>query len=167
MGGPAEARHRGISLSSPGKEVAVTRPQEIMRGWQEAFNAHDEGAMRSLLADDVHFEVPGDVRLEGADATVEYAMSWLRAFPDAQMTVETEVAERDWVVRRFVFEGKHEGTLTTPTGEIPATGERLVGRGVEVTRISGDEITEDYLYFDQMQVLTQLGLAPELAMRAT
>jgi steroid delta-isomerase-like uncharacterized protein len=145
----------------------VTRPQEIMQRWQEAFNAHDEGALRSFLAADVLFEAPGDIRLEGAEATLEYAMSWLRAFPDSQMTVQTEVADGDWVVQRFVFEGTHEGTLVTPIGEIPATGRRLVGRGVEVTRISGDEITEDYLYFDQMQVLTQLGLVPELAMRTT
>jgi steroid delta-isomerase-like uncharacterized protein len=143
----------------------VTGPQQIMGRWLEAFNAHDEEGIRSTYAEDVLFEAPGDVRLEGADAIVEYAMTWLRAFPDARMRIETEVADGEWVVQRFLFEGTHEDVLAAPTGQIPATGRRLAGRGVEVARVQGGEITEDYLYFDQVQVLTQLGLMPELATR--
>jgi steroid delta-isomerase-like uncharacterized protein len=143
----------------------VTGPQQIMGRWLAAFNAHDEEGIRSTYAEDALFEAPGDVRLEGADAIVEYAMTWLRAFPDARMRIETEVADGEWVVQRFLFEGTHEDVLAAPTGRIPATGRHLVGRGVEVTRVQGGEITEDYLYFDQVQVLTQLGLMPELAAR--
>jgi steroid delta-isomerase-like uncharacterized protein len=143
----------------------VTAPQEIVGRWREAFNAHDEAGIRSAYADDVIFEAPGDIRMVGAGPTVEYAMNWLRAFPDATMQVETEVVDREWVVQRFLFEGTHENALEGPTGDIPATGRRLVGRGVQVTRVEDGQIAEDYLYFDQVQVLMQLGLMPELAAR--
>jgi steroid delta-isomerase-like uncharacterized protein len=140
----------------------VTRPQQIAERWLEAFNAHDEEALRAPYADDAILEAPGDVRLEGADATVEYAMTWLRAFPDARIKIETGIAQGEWVVQRFLFEGTHEGVLPGPMGDIGPTGRQLVGRGVQVIRIQGGEITENYLYFDQVQVLTQLGSMPEL-----
>jgi steroid delta-isomerase-like uncharacterized protein len=141
----------------------VTKEQEVARRWNEAFNAHDEDGIRALYHDRAIFEAPGDVRLEGADAIVEYAMSWLRAFPDAKMRIETEIAKDQWVVQRFEFKGTHGDTLVGPTGEIAATNRRITGRGVEIIRVEGGKITEDYLYFDQVDVLTQLGLMGELA----
>jgi steroid delta-isomerase-like uncharacterized protein len=143
----------------------VARPQQIVERWLEAFNAHDEEGIREAYAEDVIFEAPGEVRREGVDATVEFALSWLEAFPDAEMQVETEVADGEWVVQRFVFEGTHEGILVGTTGDIPATGRQLSGRGVQVVRVEDGAITEDYLYFDQVQVLTQLGLVSEPATR--
>jgi steroid delta-isomerase-like uncharacterized protein len=140
----------------------LTRPQEIMRRAREAFNAHDEERLRSFCSEDVVFEAPGDIHLEGAEATIDYAMNWLRAFPDARMQAETEVVQGEWAVQRFVFEGSHRASLEGPGGKIPATGKKLIGRGVQVSRISDDAITEEYLYFDQMQVLSQLGLVSEL-----
>lgn len=47
-----------------------------------AFNAHDMERLRSLYARDVVREGPGDVRLEGADAALQYTERWQRAFPE-------------------------------------------------------------------------------------
>jgi predicted ester cyclase len=132
----------------------------------DAFNAHDEEWIRSLYADNVIVSAPGDVRLEGADAAVEYMMGWLRAFPDAQLRVETEVVDGDWVAHMVVFEGTHLETLAGPTGEIPATNRGVKGNGTEFLRVQGGKIVEDHLRFDQVQILTQLGVMPNLAARA-
>src|SRR6266446_1954380 len=87
----------------------------------DAFNAHDEARMRELTAENAVIEAPGDVRLEGRDPTTEYALAWLRAFPDARLSVHNELADGNWVVQEFTFEGTHEDTLFSPGGEIPAT----------------------------------------------
>ena len=42
--------------------------KEVGAKWVDAFNAHDEAAIREQNADDVVFEAPGEVRLEGNDA---------------------------------------------------------------------------------------------------
>jgi steroid delta-isomerase-like uncharacterized protein len=144
----------------------MTKARQVAAASVEAFNAHDEDRIRSLYARNVVLEAPGDVRLEGADAAVEYVMGWLHAFPDARIAVKTEVATGDWVAHRFLAEGTHEDTLVGPAGEIPATGRRIRIPGVELVRVEGGKVAEDYLYFDQAQVLTQLGLLPELAGRA-
>ena len=127
------------------------------------FNAHDEAAIRALYAGDAVFEAPGDTRVEGADACTEYVMVWQRAFPDAKLTVHSETIAGDTAVHEFTFEGTHTDTLVGPAGDIPATDRSLVGRGVEVIRVADGKIASFHLYYDQVQVLTQLGLMPEPA----
>jgi predicted ester cyclase len=107
------------------------------------------------------FEAPGDVKIEGREAATEYAMSWLRAFPDARLTVHNEIAAGDWVVLECMFEGTQEDTLPSPNGDIPATHKRVNGRCVQVFKVEGDVITDTRVYFDQVQIMTQRGLMPE------
>ena len=137
--------------------------QEVGAQWLEAFNAHDEGRMRELTAEDTVIEAPGDVRIEGRDATVGYAMTWINAFSDARIDVHDELAAGDWVVQEFVFSGTHTAPLQSPMGEIPATNRTLRGRGVQIFRVQDGTVSDTRLYFDQVEVMTQLGLMPEAA----
>ncbi|HZT15622.1 MAG TPA: ester cyclase [Gaiellaceae bacterium] len=133
----------------------------------DAFNAHDEERIRALNAENGVLEAPGDVHVEGRDAATAYGMAWLNAFSDARIVVHTELVDGDWVAQRFTFEGTHDGVLPSPVGEIPPTQRRLTGRGVQLLRVDGDEIVETQLYFDQVQLMTQLGLMPEPAQAVT
>jgi steroid delta-isomerase-like uncharacterized protein len=129
----------------------------------QTFNDHDEDAIRALYADDAVLEAPGNVHVEGADACTEYVMVWQRAFPDATLTVHNEVVAGDTAVHEFTFDGTQTETLASPGGEIPATNRRVTGRGTEVIRVVDGKIASFHLYFDQVDVLTQLGLMPEPA----
>jgi predicted ester cyclase len=137
--------------------------REVGAKFVEAFNAHDEKRIRQLNAENAIIEAPGDMRAEGREATTQYAMAWLRAFPDARLTVHNELVDGDWVVQQFTFEGTHEDTLSSPNGDIPATHNRLKGRAIQMFKVEGDSVTETHLYFDQVQIMTQLGLMPEPA----
>ncbi len=95
--------------------------REVGAKFVEAFNAHDEERIRQLNAENATIEAPGDMRVEGREPTTQYAMAWLRAFPDARLTVHNELVDGDWVVQQFTFEGTHEDTLSSPNGDIPAT----------------------------------------------
>jgi predicted ester cyclase len=137
--------------------------REVGAKFIEAFNSHDEDAIRTLNAENIVLEAPGDVRIEGREAATEYAMAWLRAFSDARLTVKHELVDGDWVVQECAFTGTHDGVLASPAGEIPATNKKLDGRSVQIVKVEGDVVTDTRLYFDQVQVLTQLGLMPEPA----
>ena len=129
--------------------------------WLEAFNNHDEAAVRELTADDCTFEGPGGVRLEGGDAVAGYAMSWVSAFSDARLETDTVAVDGDWVAMTGTFKGTHDGTLSSPDGDVPATGRRLEGRCAQLVRFEDGKSVEEHLYYDQMDVITQLGLMPE------
>jgi len=127
------------------------------------FNDHDETGIRALYAENAVFEAPGDVRVQGADACAEYVLVWQRAFPDAKLVLQRETIAGDTAVHEFTFEGTHTDTLASPVGDIPATNRSLVGRGCEVIEVADGKIRSFRLYFDQVQIMTQLGLMPEPA----
>jgi steroid delta-isomerase-like uncharacterized protein len=132
--------------------------RSAFEAWLEAFNAHDESAIRALTADDCVFEGPGGVRLEGGEAVTGYAMVWLNAFSDAKLTAHDVVMAGDWVAHTGTFKGTHDGTLSGPDGDVPATGRTLEGRCSQFVRFVDGKAVEEHLYYDQMDVVTQLGL---------
>ena len=85
------------------------------------------------------------------------------AFPDARIDVRNTIVGDGWAVQEFTFEGTHEDTLVGPGGEIPATHRHLSGRGVQIMKVDSGKIADVRLYFDQVDVLTQLGVMPAAA----
>jgi predicted ester cyclase len=129
----------------------------------DAFNSHDEARIREGYAEDVRMLAPG-AELEGVDAAVEYSMGYVRAFPDVRLETTNIVEGGDWIVAEFKYAGTNTGPLATPDGgEIPATGRKAVGTGVDIVRIVDGKVAEEHLYFDQLEFLTQLGIIPEQA----
>src|SRR5205814_5265260 len=129
---------------------SMSDAREIGARFIDAFNAHDEVRIRELNGENGVFEAPGEVKLEGREAKTGYAMGWLRAFPDARLTVHNEIANGNWIVQECTFEGTHEDTLSSPNGDIPATHKPVNGRCVQLLKIEGDVITDTRLYFDQV-----------------
>ena len=132
----------------------------------EAFNSHDEGRIRESYAENVVYDAPGGVRLQGREAATEYSMSFVRAFPDVRITVTNQVETGEWVAIEVDFEGTHQGTLEGPGGSIPATNRHLTGKGAEFIRIVDGKVTEERLYFDQLEFLTELGVMEQAAATA-
>jgi steroid delta-isomerase-like uncharacterized protein len=145
----------------------MTDAKDTATKFVEAFNAHDEAAIRALHAENIKFEAPGAAGIEGREAVTGYAMTWLKGFPDAKITVRNEVVNGPWVVQEFTLEGTHTAPLDGPAGMIPPTGKKVSSRAVSVGRYENGQIVEARLYFDQTEVMTQLGLMPELAATAS
>lgn len=140
----------------------MTDTKDIAAKFVEAFNNHDENALHAIHAAGIKFEAPGGIRLEGSDAVTGYAMTWLKGFPDAKITVRSEVVNGPWLVQEFTLQGTHTAPLKSPAGMIPPTGKRIDSRAVSVGRYENGQIVEARLYFDQSEVMTQLGLMPQL-----
>ena len=84
--------------------------REIGARFIDAFNAHDEARIRELNGENGVFEAPGDVKLEGREATTGYAMGWLHAFPDARLTVHNEIASGNWLVQECTADYGRKGS---------------------------------------------------------
>jgi predicted ester cyclase len=138
----------------------VTDPKVLAAKYNHAFNSHDEAALRSLIAPNARFSAPGDVRLEGRDAVIGYTNGWMKALPDAKINVTHEIVSGPWVVQEFTFTGTHTGPLTGPMGTIQATNRKISGQCVSITRYENDLGVESRLYFDVVQLLSQLGVMP-------
>jgi predicted ester cyclase len=126
----------------------------------KAINAHDlEAAARETTSDTV-LTAPGDMTVKGTQAAKEYNKNWITAFPDAKIEVQKIFAQGNDVAIKAQFVGTHNGTLKTPMGDVPATGRKLRGDFQEVFEVDRGLIKNAHLLFDQVQLMTQLGMAP-------
>ena len=137
--------------------------KEIAQQNINAFNAHDANAVAELDHPDVVSTVPGPTgrtELRGREAAKGYNQSWFNAFPDARVRSTNDVISGDYIVQEGTFEGTNTGPWRSEAGDMPATGRSLKGQFCQVIRTKDGKIVESNLYFDQVQVLTQLGLMP-------
>lgn len=135
--------------------------RELMERSVERWNAHDEEGWSALFADNATLTGPGGVRGSGAEIVAMFYGLWQQSFPDNQVRVIRLVAEDAQAVNEAVFEGTHTATLSAPGGEVPATGRSVTIPFVNVCEVSGDRFTDFVLYFDQAELMTQLGVGAD------
>jgi predicted ester cyclase len=111
---------------------------------------------------------PGGVELRGRDGAKQFFAIWANGVPDNEITVTDEYVCGNVVVQQAVFSGTHTGGLMVPSGDvIPAIGRSLSAPFVDLFEVGEDQITAERLYFDQLELLTQLGLMPDAATAST
>jgi predicted ester cyclase len=96
----------------------------------------------------------------GSDAFIEFDKVWWDACSDARGEITHLAVAGDTTFLRAVFRGTHDGVMRTPMGDIPATGSRVEGPYILISRWVGDKAIDSEILFDRMQVMEQLGLAP-------
>jgi steroid delta-isomerase-like uncharacterized protein len=150
----ARSRHEEDGTMATTKEIA----DRNLAAWQ----ARDAEAFGALYADDAELRAPGEPVLRGPDGARRMLTSWCGAFPDNEITIRAEHVTETTVVQEGTFSGTHTGALPTPDGgEIPPTGRRLTADFVEVFEIADGLIRSDRIYYDQLEIMDQLGLAPD------
>jgi steroid delta-isomerase-like uncharacterized protein len=126
------------------------------RELEEVFNKHNPDAVDEFYAPDYvnHNAPPG--MPSGREGQKALAGMYLGAFPDLKVTSDFVLAEGDKVVMRWTGRGTHTGELMG----IPATGKRIEMTGIGIRRIAGGKIVEEWVEFDQMGMMQQIGVVP-------
>jgi predicted ester cyclase len=144
-------------------EIAATTQKEsraVVERLYKAISDHDLEEAARLAAPDSVLTAPGGVSVKGSQAIKEYNKNWITAFPDAKIEVQEIFAQGNNVATKAQFVGTHNGTLKTPMGDVPATGKRVRGDFVQLFEIDRGLTKSAHLMFDQVQLMTQLGMAP-------
>jgi steroid delta-isomerase-like uncharacterized protein len=143
------------------RQMASAR--EISDRYTELINAHDAEGIAALFAEDGLFTEPtGDFK--GRDAIVGYWRAMFGAFPDLQGRDDLKAEAGDSAFNEWTAGGTNSGPLETPEGTIPATGKRVTFRGCDIVAVKDGRIYEQRAYYDQLSLMTQLGLVPEGAL---
>jgi steroid delta-isomerase-like uncharacterized protein len=130
---------------------------ELARRHDDAFNSHDADGRAAIEAPDIEFAMPGGMTLRGHEQVREVVRAFWDALPDANITAVDLVAAGNVVVAEGTLAGTHRGTFRTPQGEIPRSGNPVNLRYAAVKRFEGDRLVSEHLYFDQLELLQQLG----------
>jgi ketosteroid isomerase-like protein len=141
---------------------AKTAGEVVGRFYQEFGVGNIDGAL-SVCADDLEIVDPGMGRVRGRDRFREYLKTFKRAMPDAQAIVEQTVEAGETVAVEGRFTGTHTGPLATEEGDVEPTGAEVDLRFADVSRVREGKIVAYHTYYDQLGLLTQLGLMRETA----
>lgn len=129
---------------------------ELAKQHDDAFNSRDADRRAAIEAPDIESVMPG-MTLRGHDEVMQVLRAFWEALPDVTITAEEQLAARDVVVSEGTLAGTHEGTFRTPQGEIPPTGNPVTLRYAAIKRFKDDRLVSEHLYFDQLELLQQLG----------
>jgi steroid delta-isomerase-like uncharacterized protein len=78
------------------------------------------------------------------------------AFPDMTSSEDELIVEENKVVVRRTLTGTHTGTLMG----VPPTGKKVVVGGVWLAHLRDGKIHEQWVYFDALGMLQQIGALP-------
>jgi len=133
-------------------ENSKTHMLQIM---EEAWNKKAPAAFDDRIAPDFVCHTP-DGDFKGLDGYKQLYNVYVTAFPDYHFTIDDVIAEGDKVSLRYTFAGTHTGPLL----EVPATGKRVSVPGTVVTRVVDGKSVEEYVVWDSLGLVRQLGLVP-------
>jgi predicted ester cyclase len=135
--------------------------KEVIEKSTEVWNNKDLHGWLALADERTEWSASGGVHGRGLEGAEAFWSAWQTAFPDNRVTLETIVCEGAHGVEESVFEGTHSGPLQAPEGDIPPTGRRVSLPFAGIHTVRDGKFATFRIYFDSIELLTQLGLAPE------
>jgi ketosteroid isomerase-like protein len=126
----------------------------------ELWNAHDRAGWTGDVSDDAEIVAPGGMQGSGRDLRDLFYAIWQDGFPDNKIRSAPIFEDGETGVLEGIFEGTHTGTMKVPGNEVPPTNKRVSVRFVTMYRINGGKAKSLRVYFDQVELLIQLGLMP-------
>ncbi len=124
----------------------------IRRRVEEIWNQGDLAIADELIADDYL----SNGQTIGREGYKQFVAGVRAAFPDLRFTLDDLVAEGDRVAVRYTARGTHSGAFMG----IPPTGKQVTFTGIDLFRIAHGRMAEEWLMFDQLGLLRQLGAVP-------
>lgn len=133
-------------------------PRELVGRFYERFDKGKIEEAVSVFAEKLEIVDPGMGTVYGRDRFREYLETFKRAMPDARAIIEHKFQAGDTVAVEGRFVGTHTGPLTTEDGVVNPTGASIDLRFADFSRVRGGLVVSYHTYYDQMGLLTQLGL---------
>ncbi|MFE6158749.1 ester cyclase [Streptomyces sp. NPDC056486] len=129
----------------------------LLRAAYEALARGELDACVEMLTENFIANVPGmPDPLYGPEIWRHGAEGMWEGFPDLQIDVEDMFGVDDKVAVRVHFHGTHQGTFQGS----PATGRQVGFRSIEIYRIEGDKIAEEWVAPDMISLMRQISPAP-------
>ena len=156
----------GLWMAGCSESVEEKNKRIIMQVYEKGVNAHNIEYLDSILANDYtrhsQSSPPGMQEITNKETFLKFAKTHFKAFPDWKEKIEFMIAEDDKVA--FLTTGT--GTNTGKIGGMAPTGKSVNIQNLVVHRIDeNNHIAETWILWDNVAVLSQLGLYPPATKR--
>jgi steroid delta-isomerase-like uncharacterized protein len=142
----------------PSPTAQLEANKDLVRRFTEALNTANWDALEELVTEDFsrHSQATAGPQVNSREEFIQLQESFLATFPDQLVTLERLIAEGNEVAALATYSGTHTG----PMGEYPATGRPVESTFLGLFRIEAGRIAELWVEWDNVAMLTQLGLFP-------
>jgi steroid delta-isomerase-like uncharacterized protein len=93
----------------------------------------------------------------GVDGARAGCVRFRTAFPDLRLTVADLLMDGDKAVVRWTTSGTHQGDLMG----IAPTGKKVGLTGISIMRFAGAKVAEEWVNWDTLGMMQQLGVIPQ------
>lgn len=134
---------------------------QIGRALLDGFNNHNLDNWIDNLSEQVEVSYPGARDGLPKPFAIAYNQAFINAFPDINFVILREIANDERVVIEWAATGTHTAPLQTLSGKvIPATNRSGTLKGMFIVDSKDGKIVREASYWDQLELLAILGLAP-------
>jgi hypothetical protein len=137
--------------------------REVMDRLTEAITHADPDAIAELYAQDAVAHTPDGGEIRGRDGIADYWRQMTEMVPEGTYESVHSYEVGNTAIDEGFFSGRNTGPIQLPSGDtLPPTQKEIRIRGVDLATVDEKGQIVDYrLYFDEMELLGQLGLLPE------
>ena len=135
-------------MDQPGQQLAET--------YLSMLNNHDPDLVDRFVADE--YRNHNAFVADGREANRQFWTVFFAALPDVSVTMEDLVISGDRVVGRFVYRGTHTGDLMG----IPASGNPVEMRSIDIWRVKDGMFVEHWDELNLLEMFQQMGAIPPL-----
>ena len=131
----------------------------LLRSACQSLQSGDLDSCVEILTENFIANLPGlPDPLHGREIWRLGAQAMLEGFPDLQIEVEDMFGVADKVAVRVHFRGTHRGTFQG----VAATHRPVSFRSIEIYRLEGDKIAEEWVAPDMLSLMQQISPASRL-----
>lgn len=134
----------------------TTNEQHLAETFLEMLNTHEPDLVDRFVSDD--YRNHNAFVADGREANRQFWTAFFAALPDLTGTMEDLVISGDRVVGRFVYRGTHTGDFMG----IPATGNTVEMRTIDIWRVENGMFVEHWDELNLLEVFQQLEVIPPL-----
>lgn len=143
---------------APNVDIDLEENKEVVKRFVEISNNADWEQLTEVVAADLrrHSAATAGKPVNSLAEFIALQQGFMATFPDQHVRIDHIIAEGDHVALRATYTGTQSG----PMGEFPATGRSVEGPFIAFFRIESGKIAELWVEWDNVDMLTQLGVFP-------
>lgn len=130
----------------------------VRRYIEQVWNEGQLAVVEEIYGTDYVLHDPGRSGIRGSEGLKQFVAMYRTGFPDVRWTVEDQIAEGEKVVTRYTARGTHKGEFVG----IGPTGRQATVTGILISRFAGGEIVEEWVDWDFLGLLQQMGVIPRM-----
>lgn len=132
--------------------------EQTIRSYYETTSKHDAKKFADLFTEDAVFndKSTGQV-FRGREEIRGMIEGWYNAFSDFKLKADKIMGSGDNFTVELTATGTHDGELSGPGGDIPASGKKVTVPSCDVIQLKGDKIQSLNCYYAAPVLLSQIG----------